>query len=123
MIVRKQAEKKAAMETMGNRPVQTTHIINVHMPTLTIKLWDKQIVDGDIVSLNLNGKWILENYNLTTHKQEVEITLEPGENNLVLYAISEGRRKSCTVAVIFDDGHKQVQLLLASDLKNQVVCR
>jgi len=117
VIVRKQAEKKAAMETMGNRPVQTTHIINVYMSTLTMKLWDKQIVDGDIVSLNLNGKWILENYNLTTHKQEVEITLEPGENNLVLYAISEGRRKSCTVAVIFDDGHKQVQLLLDSDLK------
>jgi len=40
-------------------------------------------------------------------KKEIEITLNPGENNLVLYAISEGRRRSCTVAVIFDDGHKQ----------------
>ncbi len=117
VIVRKQAEKQAALEAMGSRPVQTTHILNIHTPTLTLKLWDKQIVDGDIVSLNLNGRWILENYNLTAHKYEVVITLDPGENNLVLYAISEGRRKSCTVAVIFDDGHKQEQLLLDSDFK------
>ena len=56
--------------------------------------------DDDVVSLNLNGGLVLYDYKLTSYKNIIEVTLNPGEKNLVL---CEGLKKPCSVAISFDD--------------------
>jgi uncharacterized ubiquitin-like protein YukD len=104
-------------DKINDREIVTTHKIKVHSPNLTIKIYDHQIVDGDIVSLYLNDKWIVENYTLKKEYLELKITVDEGDNSLILYAINLGRYKPNTAAIIINDGVKDHTVILESDLE------
>lgn len=91
--------------------------ITVHSGTVKIIIWDHQTEDGDIVSLNLNNEWILENYELKNEKYEFEVQLREGLNTFVLHALNLGRIKPNTAALIVDDGEKKHRITLQSDFK------
>lgn len=97
--------------------VTSSRIIKVDTTVFEIKLYDHKIQDGDIVSINFNGDWILENHSLegapTTIK--VKMNLE-GKNYLLLHAINEGRNPPNTMALSYDyQGEKQT-ITLSSNL-------
>lgn len=100
-----------------SRPLEIANTLNVSGEKVTIIVWDDGTVDGDIISLNLNGDWILNEYTLTAEKQEINITLKPGDNKLVLYTESEGRHKPCTAAIKVVDNKIVQWVVLKSDLK------
>jgi hypothetical protein len=81
-----------------------------------IKVWDANKVDGDIISLNLNGKWILENYEIKKQKKDIIIHLDPGENFLLLHAINLGRIPPNTASLSISDDENEERIVLKSDL-------
>lgn len=91
--------------------------INTDKEILTISVWDKNKVDGDIISLYLNGELILENFTVSHTKKDIEIQLKPGSNILVMHALNLGRVPPNTAALSFFDNGKKKVITLVSDLK------
>ena len=76
--------------------------VNVFGPTFTITLWDNAAEDGDLVSVYLNGMWIIENHfllNAGTLFTYSTSLLNPGSNDLVVFALNEGSSGPNTVSI------------------------
>lgn len=68
----------------------------------TIQLWDNAAEDGDIVSVYLNGNWIIENHSLLNDTTDFNFStslLNKGANDLVLFALNEGSSGPNTVSI------------------------
>lgn len=68
----------------------------------TIRLWDNAAEDGDIVSVYLNGNWLIENHTLTKagHAFSFDTALlNHGANDLVVFALNEGSSGPNTVSI------------------------
>tara|TARA_B100000965_G_C19502736_1_gene718203 strand:+ start:71 stop:883 length:813 start_codon:yes stop_codon:yes gene_type:complete len=68
----------------------------------TIRLWDNAAEDGDIVSVYLNGQWIIENHTLTKAGTDFTFStslLQSGANDLVVFALNEGSSGPNTVSI------------------------
>ena len=103
-------------KSANDRDYTVTHKVKVSSKTVKILIWDHQIEDGDRINLILNGEWILQNYTLTNEKLELEVELEEGANEFILYALNLGEYKPNTAAIIIDDGTKKKKVVLESDL-------
>lgn len=99
------------------RPVIVGQTIAAQNPEITIRVWDAEAIDGDSISLILNGEYILRNEALTATKVDVKARLQPGKNYLVLYAHNQGKYPPNTAAIIVDDGIRKNQIELKSNLK------
>ena len=104
--------------TLNGRKVNASHPVEVHSKNISLYVWDDDQVDGDIISLNFNGQWVLNAYKLTKKKKVVNVTLnENGNNFLLLYAHNEGDTPPNTAGVSIYDGVKETRLIMKSDLK------
>ena len=104
---------------LGDRKVHKQSEVKIASTHLELFVWDRELADGDSISLNINGKWVLEKYELVKDKLMIAIDLIPDSNNyLILYAHNLGRKPPNTAAVSFFDGKKEKILTLKSDLKN-----
>lgn len=68
----------------------------------TIRLWDNAAEDGDIVSVYLNGNWIIENHTLLKDGTDFTFStalLNSGANDLVVFALNEGSSGPNTVSI------------------------
>lgn len=68
----------------------------------TIRLWDNAAEDGDIVSVYLNGQWLIENHSLLKAGTDFNFStslLNPGSNDLVVFALNEGSSGPNTVSI------------------------
>ena len=85
---------------------------------LTLSVLDHRSFDGDTISLNLNGEWILENHPLTYKAHKIDITIDPTkENYLILHAVNLGKIPPNTAAIdIYSDNKLQKRVILNSDL-------
>jgi hypothetical protein len=100
------------------RNITVTHKIEVRSNKVVIKVWDHQKVDGDRISLNLNGKWIIENYSLQKKQNILEVNLNDGPNYFVLHALNLGTLPPNTASIIIDDGIKAHEVILESTLES-----
>lgn len=116
-VVAKDTTKKDTLNgQLKGRDVVVTHRVVVTSPKVTIKIWDHQIIDGDIVSLNLNGNWLVENYTLEKKQYVLQVDLNEGDNLFVLHALNLGKYSPNTAAIIIDDGVTQNKVILESSL-------
>lgn len=70
--------------------------------TFPVRLWDNAAEDGDIVSVYLNGTWIIENHTLLNAGTTFNISttlLNSGANDLVVFALNEGSSGPNTVSI------------------------
>jgi hypothetical protein len=102
--------------SVDGRTVSVTKKITVKNSEVVIKVWDHQMIDGDIISLNLNGKWILQKYTLEKEHKEIHVKLQAGTNYLVLHAHNLGIYSPNTAAVSIFDGKKEQTIVLESTL-------
>jgi hypothetical protein len=85
---------------------------------LTITVFDNRTTDGDIISLFLNGKNILKEFEISKNRFDVEVDVEEGmEYFLTLYAHNLGDIPPNTVAMYISDGQRKKFITLTSDLK------
>ena len=82
-----------------------------------LEIWDNAQVDGDTVSLNFNGKWVLENYGLVRGKKQIFLKLEEDQpNELIFYAKNLGRISPNTTAITLIDKNEKKEFEINSNL-------
>ncbi len=106
-----------AGEKLAGRELRAGREVKVASPRLTLSFLDDLLVDGDSISVNYNGAWLVKNLLLAHKPHVVEVTLVEGrENVLVMHALNLGRYTPNTAAVIIDDGVTRQKIGLSSDL-------
>ncbi len=127
-IAKKQVEKTPKKEapkiiTETKTPKKEESKIIVQPKTLVVKtrkidieIWDNDKEDGDIITLKLNDKIILENKEVKTAPFKMSMTLTSGENTLVMEAVSLGTKGKNTAAFKINDGVSTQERVLNSDM-------
>ncbi|MAT53645.1 MAG: hypothetical protein CMN32_04135 [Saprospirales bacterium] len=103
-------------EQKTDRQVEVQRTLEVKSKQVKIKIWDNGIVDGDILTLFLNGEQIVKNYRVTRNKLTIPVTLDQPNNYIILHAINTGSISPNTVAVSVDDGTRDQVVILSSNL-------
>lgn len=113
----------AKPDSIGGRAVEVNEMLKVKNRTIKLKLWDSQIEDGDIVSVYLNDKKVIDRLYLRLQPQEFEIQLPPGKvHYLTVYADDFGKAEPNTAMIsIFDGIHEQTIDLVAGRKKQESV--
>jgi hypothetical protein len=73
--------------------------VDVSQRNITLSVYDHGSVDGDIISLTVNGTTVLSHYTLTGGRHDVSVTLNRGLNQIELIAHNEGRSSPNTVSL------------------------
>ncbi len=85
---------------------------------LKLKVYDHILLDGDRVSINFNGEWILEDYSLENEPVELELRLNrAGLHYLLIHADNVGTKPPNTVGIEYELNGETVKKLLQSDMK------
>ncbi|MEO6305710.1 MAG: hypothetical protein ABIP51_21345 [Bacteroidia bacterium] len=101
---------------LKGRKLDIQETVEVTDPTVKLLVWDKNRIDGDIVSIYLNGQLIEENLVVSKEKKEIIIKLQAGSNMVVMHAINLGRIPPNTAALSLNN-NKHKLITLVSDLK------
>lgn len=116
--------KKSKIKRIKNRKVEPGRTITVDSTYISLTVYDHKKDDGDIVSLNYNGNWILEKFQINHDEHKIDVFLDPDTDNpnyLVLYAHNLGKYPPNTVAVIVDDGVRRQRFVLNADMNTSDV--
>ena len=90
--------------------------MRVESSIVEIQLYDHMIADGDIVSINFNGDWILEKEELESGSKTVKLQLnKEGKNFLLLHADNVGKRPPNTMGLSYKYHGEKKEIILKSD--------
>lgn len=110
---------KGIPASINGRDVLKNNQIKVYAKEIELYVWDNNQIDGDIISLYFNNKWIIQNYTLEKKKMKITLTIDPtSDNYLILYAISEGRLPTCTAELLINDGKQERVINIKSNIRN-----
>ncbi len=119
IIVKVEENKPIIRSTFDGRNLNYVNEVKVYNENIKINLRDHGRVDGDIVSIYLNGVAIVSEYLLTYRNKTFEVKLDPTKpNDLFLYAHNLGKSPPNTVAIEIKDGPASEKIILNSDLKS-----
>lgn len=103
--------------TIKDRPVELQGEFVVKTEEFEIEVWDNSAYDHDIISLNINGEWVLQNYEVTKEKKTIRLKVKKEENNyLILYAHNLGDIPPNTAAIALNINGKLQRFSVKSDL-------
>lgn len=105
------------------REVEVAQEIEVDNLDLILEVYDKTTPDGDVVSIQLNGEWIVKDLMVDKEREQLEITLKPGENILIIHAESEGRIPPNSAGVTLIDGKRKYKYTIQSTLNQSGAIR
>lgn len=106
-------ELYAGVDTV--REVDVQESFTVRHKYIKIMVWDRNEIDGDVVSLFMNDELIKKNLKLRKRKRRFRIKLNQGSNILVMYAENLGTIPPNTAAVVVKHGRKKRNVNLVSD--------
>lgn len=114
---------KALPTQLDERTLKVSkEIISVETEVLELKLYDHMLLDGDIVSVNFNGDWILKNKSLEKKPVRIKLNLnKTGKNFIILHAENEGIKPPNTMAVSYFLNGKKQELLMKSDMQTSEI--
>jgi len=91
--------------SIQKRKITDNKQFEVESRFVILEIWDNAQVDGDTISLNFNGKWILEDHGLVKGKERIFIKLEERqENEIIFFAKNVGRIPPNTTSITLIDG-------------------
>ena len=110
--------KEKEMISVDERSVEVVQEVVFQQENLSIQIKDNRYVDGDVSTLLLNEKIILEEYTLTSELEEVSCKLEKGKTYVfTLYAVDMGKNPPNNAEIIISDGISTYKVQLSSSLK------
>jgi hypothetical protein len=115
-VIRRTQQHGQAYQAKEGRAIKVERTLEVRSRNLRLRVWDNGTVDGDVVTLFLNGRRILHNYRVNKRKWAIPVTLEEANNFLILHAEDLGDIIPNTVGVSIDDGFKEQIIILSSNL-------
>jgi len=99
------------------RPVEILNQgVTLKATACRIRLWDAARVDGDVVTLVLNGKVLARRLHIPSKKEpwNLEVVLQPGENTLVMHVDDIGTHAPNTASLSLYDGESVQTIVLRS---------
>ena len=106
-------------KSFEGRNVSYVKVLNVKNTEIRFAVWDHMKVDGDIITIFLNGKPVISEYYITKEKKTVTATLRSDmPNELLLFAHNEGLHTPNTVSIEISDGITTNTVVLSSNLKS-----
>ena len=110
---------------MGNRSVETIQTVYFKNDSIKLTLYDNGEVDGDTVSVVLNGKMIMSKKGLSTNAitETVYLLPEMGDSlQMIMYAENLGTIAPNTGLLIVQDGRDRYEIRFSGDLnKNAAI--
>ena len=106
--------KKA--EVVGGRDTKVAATYTIPNADVTIEIYDNAQVDGDLVTLYLNGSPIVTKQALTDKPQSFTVKARKGVNTITMYADNLGTTPPNTAYMIVKSGDKTYKLELSSTL-------
>lgn len=103
-----------------DRKTEIIRTVNFSSDSLLLSLVDNGTVDGDSISLVLNGRIILEKLGLTgrSYRMMVPVTASPGDSLLlIMYAESLGSIPPNSGLLIIQDGNTRHEIRFEGDLQ------
>ncbi len=117
-IVTQQVAEPEKEEVLEGRNVNVQNRFKINKWSITIKVWDRKEVDGDVISLRYNDRWILRNYSLRKRKKKIKINYQPSKDNiLVFFAHNLGEEPPSTAAIMLKSGKEKRYMNIQSDMK------
>ncbi len=99
------------------RVIKRSQSITADSSYVEIEIYDHLIIDGDRVSINVNGEWVFTNLCLEKQTKRIALTLELGKENFILiHADNTGGRPPNTVGVRYASKGKVQHFFLTTDL-------
>ena len=105
------------LEDAGERNLSVQHQIDVDGPDLRLQVWDNGTVDGDVVSVFLNGTKLASRLKVQKTRHSMHVHLEQDLNLLVVVADDIGSISPNTVAISVFDGKREQILIMNADMK------
>lgn len=102
---------------VNGRRFKIQETVTVSNSEIKLMVWDKNKVDGDRVSLFLNGELLEKELAVSKVKKEITLSLLPGKNIIVMYAINLGTIPPNTAIMRINNGARPKLITLVSDLK------
>ena len=99
--------------------------IEVSSDSLRLSFYDNAEVDGDSISVFLNGKLILTHQELTERAFNVYVQLDSSleVNEVSMFAENLGKYPPNTALMVISDGDKRYETFLSSDFKGNATIR
>ena len=103
------------------REVEVSETVQVKNREIRVKIWDSQLEDGDIVSIFIDDKRVVDQISLTKKPREYKITLPPGKKEYLftVYADNFGKSEPNTARVLISDGVREQTIDLVAGRKKQ----
>jgi hypothetical protein len=108
------------------RKTEVIRTVDFKSDSLTLVLYDNGIVDGDTVSVVLNGEVIIPKQGLTEQAYRKVIKIPPGSDDslqLVIYAENLGSIPPNSGLLIIEDGANRQEIGFEGDLKKSSAVR
>jgi hypothetical protein len=108
--------KNTQAKEIEKTKVEVKETITVPNKKVKISVWDNRREDGDIISLSLNGEWIIRNLEVKKCQTTFTIDLPHEENFLIMKAENLGSSPPNTAAFNISSGDFNKQVILNSDM-------
>lgn len=107
-------------ESIGGRAVEVGDELKIKNTKIKLKLWDGQVEDGDIISVYVDDKKVIDHLYLRKKPQEFDLELPAGkEHYITVYADDFGKAEPNTAMVSVFDGEKEQTIDLVAGRKKQ----
>jgi len=91
--------------------------ITVAKPHILLELWDDATEDGDSISIRMNGQEVVTGLPVKRKRQLIKVTLEPGENRLIMVADNLGSIPPNTAVMRIVSGELKRYVSIKTDSK------
>ena len=108
--------KNTPSKEIEKTQVSLKETVKVPNKKVSITIWDNNIEDGDMISLSLNGSWIVRNLIVSKCKTTFELNLDQKENYLIMKAENVGSNPPNTAAFLIQSKGFKKEVVLNSDL-------
>lgn len=119
-VAKPTADIREKAKVIAGRTSVFSQEVNFKSDSLVIALYDNGEIDGDTVSVFMNGEALLRNQGLRSNAIKKTIYLTPGQEEftLVMFAESLGKYPPNTGLLVIRDGEDVYNLRFSSDFQN-----
>lgn len=104
-------------ERIRERQTSLLEKITVQQAEVTLELWDDAAEDGDSISIRMNGLEVVTGFPVKRQRQQLKVTLEQGENKLIMLADNLGSIPPNTAVMRIVAGALRKYVTIKTDLK------
>ncbi|WP_106602112.1 hypothetical protein [Chitinophaga ginsengisoli] len=91
--------------------------ISVQQADVTLELWDDAAEDGDSISIRMNGLEVVTGFPVKRQRQQLKVTLQQGENRLIMLADNLGSIPPNTAVMRIVAGTLRKYVTIKTDLQ------